>query len=301
MRNFTLFAVSFLLGICMMMNPSQLQASTDSACCADSAPAPDKPQDWVLLEDKPRLWKEPAGSVRMPALAAKALDTMLVIERKEAGKPAAMWLRVLWPDGKGNTSEGWLPEAMLARKPVVTAAQLNDLGAEPVDRAHGIPPDYEPPDLVTIQNGFEKERVYKLRREAAESLDKLINAAKTEGIKLAVVSAYRSHETQRSVYSKKLTAGGWNQTTVAKPGHSEHQLGTAVDFTDGDHTKLLEVSFGETDAGKWLLANAPKFGFAISYTPANQPMTGYSPEPWHYRYYGEKIAQKKHKQAIEGK
>jgi D-alanyl-D-alanine carboxypeptidase len=87
---------------------------------------------------------------------------------------------------------------------------------------------------------------------------------------------------------------------VAKPGHSEHQLGTAVDVAGADDETVLKTEFGDTPAGKWLTAHAPAFGFAISYTAANRATTGYIPEPWHYRYVGS-AARARHEAALAGR
>jgi len=149
-----------------------------------------------------------------------------------------------------------------------------------------LPPEYEPADLVSVGPRHEPEIDYRLRREAAQALEALLAAARADGVTLYVVSAYRSWDRQQINYQNKLARAGWNQDTVARPGHSEHQLGTAVDLTDGDETTLLEESFGRTRAGRWLRENAARFGFAQSYTDANRARTGYAPEPWHFRYWG---------------
>ena len=72
--------------------------------------------------------------------------------------------------------------------------------------------------------------------------------------------------------------------TLAPPGHSQHQLGTAIDFGS------IDVSFARTPAGQWLLANAWRYGFSLSYPEGQEALTGYSWEPWHYRYVGRAAA-----------
>ncbi len=79
-----------------------------------------------------------------------------------------------------------------------------------------------------------------------------------------------------------------SQNKVAKPGHSEHQLGTTVDLCGLDPKTVLNPNFNLTKEGRWLRENASRFGFYQSYTKENQHLTGYIPEPWHYRFLGEK-------------
>jgi len=66
----------------------------------------------------------------------------------------------------------------------------------------------------------------------------------------------------------------------AKPGTSQHQLGTTVDFGS------IDDSFAYTEAGKWLFAHADEFGFSLSYPENGLSITGYQYESWHYRYIG---------------
>lgn len=148
--------------------------------------------------------------------------------------------------------------------------------------------------------GFEPRRTYELRLEAADAWSRMHAAARADGIELRVVSAFRSFDYQRTVYEDAVRRMGPDQDSVARPGHSEHQLGTAIDIAGADDDTVLKSSFGETPAGKWLAAHAPEFGFAISYTSANRATTGYIPEPWHYRYVGAG-ARARHRDALAGK
>ncbi|GIW08792.1 MAG: hypothetical protein KatS3mg060_3597 [Dehalococcoidia bacterium] len=66
----------------------------------------------------------------------------------------------------------------------------------------------------------------------------------------------------------------------AKPGHSEHQLGTAIDFASAENGYELDESFANTREGKWLLANATRYGFVLSYPAGAESITGYAYEPW---------------------
>lgn len=254
------------------------------------------PQDWILLVPEPALSASPGGDATEKHLQAKSSAKVSILERREAGPEKAPWVKV-----KVKEREGWLPEAFLSPPPTeISKENIAKIGSESVDRYHGIPARYVPPDLVGISSGAGDGEHYHLRREAAAAFEKMRKAAKSDKVHLEIVSGYRSYETQRSVYLEKLKRSGWKQTTVAKPGHSEHQLGTAVDLSDGNEDALLEEKFSLTAAGKWLLQHAPEFGFAISYTKANQSKTGYSPEPWHYRYVGPELARSRHDAALAG-
>lgn len=90
---------------------------------------------------------------------------------------------------------------------------------------------------------------------------------------------------------------GYSQAllTSARAGHSEHQLGTAIDFrSSGGSAPWNYTDWGTTAAGRWLAANAWVYGFVMSYPKGAQALTCYSYEPWHYRYVGRGVAKKIH-------
>ena len=94
---------------------------------------------------------------------------------------------------------------------------------------------------------------------------------------LSLNSGYRSYADQLAIFrSMNAYLGAHTAEYVAAPGHSEHQLGTAVDF-GGDHD--------------WLATNGWRFGFVPSYPADRSPeWTCYNPEPWHFRYFGRERA-----------
>lgn len=165
------------------------------------------------------------------------------------------------------------------------------IGGEIVDRETPLPLDYEPADLVRIDQrwNFHAEDYPKfLRAEAAALLVEMLREAERQRIRIRVFSAYRSSDKQRFLYLSALSRSGLEQRAVAKPGHSEHQLGTAVDLCGLDPQSVASAGFGETREGRWLARNALRYGFRQSYTRENRPVTGYIPEPWHYRYIGRR-------------
>jgi D-alanyl-D-alanine carboxypeptidase len=116
------------------------------------------------------------------------------------------------------------------------------------------------------------------------------SAARSDGVTLLVASTYRSYAYQAEVWDRSVKEDGLAQTeaSVARPGHSQHQLGTALDFGP------ISDAFAETKASLWLTANARRFGFSLSYPKGMTGVTGYRWESWHYRYIGKAAA------ALEG-
>lgn len=164
-----------------------------------------------------------------------------------------------------------------------------------VDREHGLPADYAPDDLVSLRGlGIPiLGREALLRQEAAENLDRLVASAAAAGEELTVASAYRSYEDQRASYARLVSVFGRGAVkTSAPPGHSQHQLGTAVDFTNAFVGNELVQSFGWTSASLWLQEHAHEYGFVLAYPPGRGKDTGYHWEPWHYRYVGAENARR---------
>jgi D-alanyl-D-alanine carboxypeptidase len=118
-------------------------------------------------------------------------------------------------------------------------------------------------------------------------------AAKRAGNPIAVVSAYRSFDKQSQTFKSWVSLDGYRQalTTSARAGHSEHQLGTTLDFkTAGGRDPWLLNDWGATRAGAWMRRNAWKFGFIMSYPKGAMAKTCYAYEPWHFRYFGRPTA-----------
>lgn len=158
-----------------------------------------------------------------------------------------------------------------------------------VDQNHPLRYNYVPADLISL-NAYGVpvlEGDPLMRREAAVHLKALVAAAAADNEELVVASAYRSYADQQASYGKWTDfygqgAGGMS----ARPGYSQHQLGTAVDFTNAEAGYKLWQPFGETNASAWLKNNAPKYGYVLSYPEGKYQETGYHWEPWHYRYIG---------------
>lgn len=164
-----------------------------------------------------------------------------------------------------------------------------------VNKQYALPSSYEPKDLVypnvpfTFKEQIEKR---KMRKEAAQALEKLFAGAKKDGIYLAGVSAYRSHATQTSVYNNYVKKDGEEKarTYSAVPGHSEHETGLAIDVSGSDGKCAAEDCFGSTKEASWLAKHASEYGFIIRYLKGKESITGYQYEPWHIRYVGTEMA-----------
>jgi len=153
-----------------------------------------------------------------------------------------------------------------------------------VDKAHSLSADYESADLIPLDgSSYTVNRSgFRLRTEAADALESMAKAARAEGIDLLVSSAYRPYDYQKTVYERIVAELGQEAADreSARPGHSQHQLGLAVDFGS------IDDSFAETAASRWLTANAGRFGWSLSYPQGLEAVTGYRWESWHYRYVG---------------
>ena len=150
--------------------------------------------------------------------------------------------------------------------------------------------DYVPSDLKLISSSMNPYYDMELRAEALENLRLLFYYAYKDGIILSIRSAYRSYSTQQSLFQDYASRYGEEEANrfSARPGQSEHQLGTTVDFggTDVDFT----AEFALTEEGLWLAENAHRFGFVMSYPEGREDTTGYIFEPWHFRYIGIRSA-----------
>ncbi len=175
------------------------------------------------------------------------------------------------------------------RKLPGSSTSCDDLRAL-VDRSHSVPSDYVPGDLVALQDyGVPTlgSDVPRLRREAAEHLGHLVESAAVAGEELVVASAYRSYEEQQLSHERLIGIFGAGAGRMsATPGHSQHQLGTAVDFTNAAAGYQVWRPFAKTSAYWWLEHHAWKYGFVLAYPRGEKDQTGYRWEPWHYRYVG---------------
>ncbi|MGD0749784.1 MAG: M15 family metallopeptidase [Anaerolineales bacterium] len=176
----------------------------------------------------------------------------------------------------------------------------SDLFSE-VDANYGLDPAYVPGDLVRLGN-YLPGRVtlpdMLLRQPAARALGKMVKDMLAVGLAPTVLSSYRSYFDQAVAHNLWVVSDPTNANEVsALPGHSEHQLGTAVDFGSpelpsltGTTTDPFSTLFDQTNEGRWLAQHAFEYGFSLSSPPGAESVTGLAYEPWHYRYVGLEMA-----------
>jgi zinc D-Ala-D-Ala carboxypeptidase len=186
-----------------------------------------------------------------------------------------------------------------ARKLPGSATTCDDVSVL-VDRTHSLSPGYVPKDLVPLQDyGVPTLGSDVLRREAAESLGDLVEGAAADGEELVVASAYRSYEEQQLSHERLMRVFGADADGMsAAPGHSQHQLGTAIDFTNAAAGYQVWRPFAQTSAYWWLEHHAWEYGFVLAYPRGKEEQTGYRWEPWHYRYLGVEGAKRLEKKNL---
>ena len=170
--------------------------------------------------------------------------------------------------------------------------------AKPISPLTYIPINLVTPNVALRSPGNEDSKVSAV---IESPLEDLFSAAKSTKLDLMLTSGYRSYDYQTSVYNAYVTSLGEAETNrvSAKPGHSEHQTGFAVDIEPVSRKCELDDCFGSTPEGIWLTANAYKYGFIIRYTADKVNITGYSYEPWHIRYVGVLLSSEMHKEGIQ--
>ncbi|MFI7481723.1 D-alanyl-D-alanine carboxypeptidase family protein [Kocuria sp. M1R5S2] len=147
-----------------------------------------------------------------------------------------------------------------------------------------VPADWAPPALQDVEG-------HRMRPEVAAALRGLLAEARAAGVPIRIVSGYRSYDVQAETYAGWVAQLGQAEADAvsARPGHSEHQTGLAVDVGDGGPCDLREC-FAGTAAGTWVAEHGPRHGFVIRYPQGARATTGYAYEPWHLRYLGPERA-----------
>ena len=176
-----------------------------------------------------------------------------------------------------------LPACAYADLPAVHAG-YDDWRITLVDTTFALPNDYMPPDLVSVGD-------QQVRALVQPDLASLMSAAKLAGAPLRIVSGFRSYQNQGVTYKEWAARASADGTDVrlssALPGHSEHQLGTAIDFGAAGSDPWQWRDWAVTPQGAWLFENAWRFGFIETYPKGMSPsITCERYEPWHYRYVG---------------
>lgn len=171
-----------------------------------------------------------------------------------------------------------------------------------VTLTYGLSRDYQPSDLVDL-DGYLPVSVTlgyptQVRQIIVDPLVQMINDMQANGLAPFIISGYRSYSAQAIAYQKWQTTYTDSASIVsAPPGHSEHQLGTTVDFGSPELEEIVgqegiefHTYFYQTSEGQWLLEHAQEYGFTLSFPREAFELTGFYYEPWHYRYVGVEMA-----------
>lgn len=170
----------------------------------------------------------------------------------------------------------------------------------PLQPRNYVPNHMVVPTVTFRGNSTDQEQL--VVRVVQEPLQQMIAAANEQGVAINVQSAFRSFALQTKLYNSYVSTQGraYAETYSAKPGYSEHQTGLAVDLGGSSNPACnLQNCFADTLEGKWLAGNAYKYGFVLRYPRGSEKITGYSYEPWHYRYVGIRDAEVMHKNGIK--
>lgn len=155
-----------------------------------------------------------------------------------------------------------------------------------IDKKHTASSSYASKDLVSLKKNslFDLNKAgMKIRPEAYSALNEMAQAALNDGIRLLVSSAYRSYSYQENLFNYWVGVDGLEEAEreSSRPGTSQHQLGTAVDFGS------ISDDFDKTQMGQWIYKNAADYGWSLSFPKGYEDVTGYRWECWHFRYIGK--------------
>ena len=159
---------------------------------------------------------------------------------------------------------------------------------------------YVPEDLVEINEptGSKIDTTYKnkLNKEVYAHFKDMQAAALEEGYEIFVDSSYREYAYQKRVFDNVALEKGLDHAMkfVAPPGGSEHQTGLAFDVIFRRNGEMIEEQKENDPEIVWLFANCYKYGFILRYPKSKENITGYSYEPWHFRYVGLELAEELH-------
>lgn len=194
---------------------------------------------------------------------------ILIVKKNEDIKPSSF--------NKSNISKGTNSERSFITSKGFKGKTVNGVtyidGILIVNKTYPIPSTYAPGGLT---------------KETKNAMDKMIAAARLEGLNVYFSSGFRSYSRQQTLYNNYIARDGKAKadTFSARAGHSEHQSGLAFDVNQ------INDSFNDTAEAKWLAENSYKYGLILRYPKGKTNETGYKYESWHFRYVGEELATK---------
>ena len=165
-----------------------------------------------------------------------------------------------------------------------------------LDTVFGLPATFRPGDLVPAREaGLDDDRL--LRSVVVPDLRALLAAAAADGVRFELQSAFRDYAYQKRTFAYWVEVDGYERAlaTSARAGHSEHQLGTAIDLRSAGGPAPWDLEdWAATPEGAWMAANGWRFGFILSYPAGAENRSCYAYEPWHWRWVGRETAARIH-------
>lgn len=174
-----------------------------------------------------------------------------------------------------------------------------------VNKTHPVDEGYAPMRLATLDGSLTlREKDVQLEATVALAAEALVRELWAYGwTDICVTSGFRTYAYQRSLFNQyvdneRAAHPGWTYeqavtevlTYSARPGTSEHQTGLCMDLIVDGSDPVLDESFANHACYRWLVENAHKFGFILRFPKGMEGITGYSYEPWHYRFVGVEAA-----------
>jgi D-alanyl-D-alanine carboxypeptidase len=183
------------------------------------------------------------------------------------------------------------------------APPVTDQAMVVLDRSYALPAAYVPDDLVAATTaGVSSVAGAELVRAAVvDDLADMAAAWDAAGLIITLESGYRSYASQAATFDSWVARLGYADalSRAARPGHSEHQLGTALDLTSPGWSGRFGDWAVESAEGAWMAAHGWEFGFVMSYPAGSQEATCFSYEPWHYRWIGRDAAAAQHDSGLD--
>lgn len=164
-----------------------------------------------------------------------------------------------------------------------------------VNKYYKLDKNYEP-ELVALNRKYAINERQLLTRDAKFAFEEMCEAARTENIYIYSGSAYRSYSYQNTLYNNRVRSDGeeYANKTAAKAGYSEHQTGLAIDVLNENYQYIDS----DDKEYQWLIENSYKYGYILRYPENKEKITGYTYEPWHFRYLTTEVATELHEKNI---
>ncbi|MFN8619311.1 MAG: D-alanyl-D-alanine carboxypeptidase family protein [Chloroflexota bacterium] len=234
----------------------------------------------------------PSGTPGPAATSAPSAEPCAPPSPVPSGSPAASPVPAAVP----------LPRCRYGDRPA-EGDPATDWATMVLDTIHRLPQDAAPKRLVSVRKaGLSSELGARVLPDLIDDLRALHDASVKAGAEIAVRTAYRSYAQQAQVFGHWVATSSkaHARTVSAVPGHSEHQLGSALDFSGaGDPTAPWGYpDWGTTKPGTFLRENAWRYGFVMSYPKDATDRSCYAYEPWHFRYVGRDLAKAIHESGL---